>query len=87
MMVVVDVLGTLLFTCFSLIMTHTLVKSVKDGRVYFQQGRDLTKRKDPKRFRRAVRYHFLNVLIFDIGSALAFYKYIICKVFPAFPSF
>ena len=86
MVVVGEVFGTLFFMCFSLIMTHTLVKSVKDGRIYFQQGRDLTKRKDPSRFRKAIRYHLFNVLLFDIGSALVFYKYIICKIWPACPS-
>ena len=70
-----DMIVVLVMSAFAFYMTRVFVKSLEDGLLYFEQWENVTKLDNPKEFRKAIRYHFVNIVLFDIGVILAVLDY------------
>lgn len=70
-----EMIGSIVFLAIAFAMTRIFVNSLRDGIIYFNQWKDVSKRDNPKEFRKAIRYHAVNILLFDIGAMLVVLKY------------
>jgi len=70
-----EMIGSVVFSAIALVMSRIFVKSLKEGIIYFNQWKDVSRFDNPKEFRKAIRYHAVNILLFDIGAILVVLKY------------